>query len=431
MVRPRSFLVLVAVLLALPLLTPPVEGQILNRLRDRAARTVESTLSAEMDRRIRDAVRCSLDDTACAEQARRDGKQAVFVDAEGQVVTDDEGNPIYDVADARATESGPGAGVWSNYDFVPGNDVVFALDLETERVGRFPARQLEFVEGAAQIVEREGIRMLEFTAPTRFRVNLASPLPDDFTLEMTYRAGVRNAFLVVSGPDAPGNMASYDYSYLNLWGSGGIYFKREAISTSDALERIDDEMLPIKLQVDGDPEITTGGGDYAILYAGTTRAAMVPNATFERNQALEFHVTANGSRPAYLSELVVAIHGDPLYDALTTGDRTFTTRGILFDFDSDRLRGESTPTLAELLSTLERNPDLRVRIEGHTDASGEDNYNRELSERRAQAVVEHLAEAGISRDRLESVGMGESEPVADNSSEAGRQQNRRVVIRAL
>lgn len=427
----RLLPVLIALIAAPCFIAPSLDAQVLDRLRRRAERAVESEVGNALERRIRDAVRCSLDDEACYERARQDGGAVVFVDGDGNIVTDDEGNPIHDRGDAQASQSGVGSGVWTNYDFVPGNDVWFALDLESERVGRFPARQLEFVEGTAQVVERDGVRMIEFTAPTTFRVNLPGTLPDDYSLEMRYQAGMRNMFFSVIGAYDGSNLAGYDYSYLYLYGAGGIYHKRQALSGSDAFERIDDEMLPLKLQVDRDPEMPEGSADYAILYAGTTRGAMVPNANFERNNVLEFRVTANGTRPAYLSELIVAVHGDPLYESLTTGERTFTTRGILFDFDSDRLRGESTPTLNELVNTLERSQDLSVVIEGHTDGQGEDDYNQELSERRAEAVVDYLVERGIDRDRLDAVGKGESEPVADNESEAGRQQNRRVVIRGM
>lgn len=419
---------LMAAILATWVAPAPIDAQVFDRLR-RGAERVQTEIGDALEQRLRDAVRCSLDDQDCVDRARRDGETVVFVGDDGQVITDDDGNPVFDAADARASSSGAGSEVWTNYDFVPGSDVWFALDLVSERVGRFPARQLEFVEGNAQVIERDGVRMIEFTAPTTFRVNLPEALPDDYSLEMRYQAGVRNAFLTVLGSYDGGNLGGYEYSYLSLFGNGGIYRARQALSVSDAFERIDDELLALKLQVDRDPEMPVERADYAILYAGTTRGAMVPNANFERGNVLEFRVTANGSRPAYLSELIVAVHGDPLYESLTTGERTFTTRGILFDFDSDRLRGESTPTLNELVGALERNPELSVVIEGHTDGQGEADYNQDLSERRALSLVNYLVAQGIDEARLQAVGRGESVPLADNDTEAGRQQNRRVVIR--
>lgn len=416
-----------ALMLGALLLPAPVEGQ-LPDLRRIVETSVESEINRALEAKIRDAVRCALGDTACVERARQDGQTTVFEDEDGQIITDADGQPITDPDDARAATDEVGTGVWTNYDFVPGNTVAYALDLESERVGRFPARQLEFVQGNAQIVERDGVRQLQITSPTTFRVRLPETLPDDYTLEFDFQASRRNTGVTIANGEMPGNMGSYAHDYLGLAYESGIMRTRQVVS-SNQIDRIDHEMVPFKLQVDRDPEMGDANADYSILYAGMDRVAQVPNADFERNDLIEFHVLANADYPSYLSDIVVAFHGDPLYESLTTGDRTFTTRGIQFDFDSDRLRGESTPTLDEIRRTMESNAGLTLVIEGHTDDAGEEEYNQELSERRAEAVVAYLIANGIGEGRLTAVGAGESEPVADNETESGRRQNRRVVIR--
>ena len=73
-------------------------------------------------------------------------------------------------------------------------------------------------------------------------------------------------------------------------------------------------------------------------------------------------------------------------------------------------------------------PGLNLNIEGHTDSIGSDEFNQKLSEQRAEAVRKHLIEQGLPDDNLTAVGFGKSMPVADNSTVAGRQQNRRVEI---
>jgi outer membrane protein OmpA-like peptidoglycan-associated protein len=80
---------------------------------------------------------------------------------------------------------------------------------------------------------------------------------------------------------------------------------------------------------------------------------------------------------------------------------------------------------------MEQNPKLRISLEGHTDSEGSDRDNQLLSERRAASVRAYLVDAGISNDRLEARGYGQSRPLADNSSEEGRQQNRRTEMRIL
>ncbi|MCA9571376.1 MAG: OmpA family protein, partial [Myxococcales bacterium] len=118
---------------------------------------------------------------------------------------------------------------------------------------------------------------------------------------------------------------------------------------------------------------------------------------------------------------------DPAQQALAAGQEV-VLYGIRFDVDSDRLRAEAGPTLERLKGVLEKLPELKVAIEGHTDADASDAHNLDLSRRRAEAVVAWLAERGIARDRLEPVGRGEAEPIADNATSAGRALNRRVEI---
>jgi outer membrane protein OmpA-like peptidoglycan-associated protein len=85
------------------------------------------------------------------------------------------------------------------------------------------------------------------------------------------------------------------------------------------------------------------------------------------------------------------------------------------------------PSLAKVAEVL-KGYDTKMTVVGHTDSSGSDSYNEQLSERRAEAVRAELIRDGVPAERLSAIGRGESEPRADNSTEAGRAQNRRVEI---
>ena len=102
--------------------------------------------------------------------------------------------------------------------------------------------------------------------------------------------------------------------------------------------------------------------------------------------------------------------------------------GILFDFDSDALREPARANLRELARNFDRYPDSDLLIVGHTDARGDDDYNLGLSTRRASAAASFLAAQGVPRARIRTAGKGEGEPVAQNDSDDGRQQNRRVEV---
>jgi outer membrane protein OmpA-like peptidoglycan-associated protein len=114
----------------------------------------------------------------------------------------------------------------------------------------------------------------------------------------------------------------------------------------------------------------------------------------------------------------------------TTGNIGYSIK-LFYDSDRDVIREESRPDLERLLQTLIANPRLRIEIASHTDARGPDEYNQQLSQRRAQAVVEWLAKNGVSRDRLHAQGYGETLPANGcingvDCSEAQHQQNRRT-----
>ncbi len=102
---------------------------------------------------------------------------------------------------------------------------------------------------------------------------------------------------------------------------------------------------------------------------------------------------------------------------------------VLFDFDKADVRPDAAQALGRLATVIRGYPTGRVAIEGHTDAKGNDAYNQKLSERRAESVKSWLVEREkIAADRITTRGAGKSRPVADNSTEAGRQKNRRVEV---
>lgn len=106
------------------------------------------------------------------------------------------------------------------------------------------------------------------------------------------------------------------------------------------------------------------------------------------------------------------------------------TSDILFDTDSSALRSDSRQTLRELATTFSRYSDINnIEVSGHTDSTGTEDYNLGLSQRRAGAVRDYLADQGVPTGRIIARGYGESRPKASNDTAAGRQLNRRVEIR--
>lgn len=106
-------------------------------------------------------------------------------------------------------------------------------------------------------------------------------------------------------------------------------------------------------------------------------------------------------------------------------------KGVNFANNSAQLTPSSTVVLDDVAATLVKRSDIRAEVAGHTDDRGDANYNRSLSQRRAESVRSYLVSKGVDASRLTARGYGEDSPIADNKTSAGRAENRRVELRAL
>jgi len=111
-------------------------------------------------------------------------------------------------------------------------------------------------------------------------------------------------------------------------------------------------------------------------------------------------------------------------------DRTLLLQGVKFETNKDTLLPESLPILENAIATLKRYPEVKIEVQGHTDSRGSDAYNMDLSARRAATVLKYLKDGGVT-NQLTSRGYGESDPIASNDTDEGRQQNRRVILYPL
>ena len=102
--------------------------------------------------------------------------------------------------------------------------------------------------------------------------------------------------------------------------------------------------------------------------------------------------------------------------------------GLLYDFNSDVVKMDARTNLRELALSLDKYPGSDLVIIGHTDSQGTDSYNQTLSERRARSAANYLTSQGVASSRISTRGLGETEPVATNDTDAGRQANRRVEV---
>ena len=141
----------------------------------------------------------------------------------------------------------------------------------------------------------------------------------------------------------------------------------------------------------------------------------------------------NGENPEYVRKDCYSF--GEMYAFVKLGidisDKRLCLFNINFDFDSYRLRSESFPHLDEVAMMMNAYPEMRIKIMGHTDSLGSDQYNETLSLNRAKSVKRYLNSKGISLDRMETAGYGEKYPIETNSTDEGRFHNRRVEIEIL
>ncbi|MDZ7373121.1 MAG: OmpA family protein [candidate division KSB1 bacterium] len=185
-------------------------------------------------------------------------------------------------------------------------------------------------------------------------------------------------------------------------------------------------LLQIKRLQDG----SIVGQAYTDLYTGEVELDVPEGKDFG------LFYMAEGYAP-FSEKLVLAKKSEqtPIEVTLTKVDLEagfkFRANLVFFDFNSDRLRRESTADLLQAVEFLEKYPNLRMEIQGHTDDIGSEEYNLDLSQRRAESVRRFLVEHGIDPSRLVAKGYGESMPAVENTSEENRQKNRRVEFKMI
>jgi OmpA-OmpF porin, OOP family len=411
---------------AVSLVPQPVDAQIGRRLRNAASRAAEREVTREIEVRVANAVRCAFDDLSCIRTAEADGRPVEYVDDSGRVITDGQGNPVTDREQAaRAGTIRPGEGAWANWDFVPGDTVLFMDDFTADRVGDFP-RRWGLVAGNFEIVEWEGGRYVRVTGDGAAVIALPRTLPERFTVEFAVSLSHGNSLVSLTtapydhGPrrgEFGGSRVAWGYNRAGIEPTRNL---GPEVRTRVDQNRYAQRVVPVRVMADG---------DHMKVYWDDQRVANVPNGVFPRSDSLylTFRWTRQDS-PALVGPIRIAGGGLDLYDRLARDGRV-ATQGILFATGSDRLRPESTPVLQEIVAMLAAHPDLSLRIEGHTDDVGDGVANQELSEKRAASVKAWLVEAGrVAGDRLHTAGFGESRPAVAGTSPEARAQNRRVEL---
>lgn len=325
--------------------------------------------------------------------------------------------------------------IFSKYDFVPGDKVIFFDDFSDTDVGEFPRKwTLNGPKGdsnnAVEVVDFKGKRYLrskpaqeEFGqngATQYIRLNSKGDLPKKFTIEFDAVLGSGDVeemvqyFVLMTNGDKWPVSAIAETGSIQITGEKG-----QSQNTETSIKMNDNRVHHVAISVNG---------TFVKAYVDNVRIVNDPDAITRPIQRVGVYMGPFGGKRLenmMFTNFLLSEGGKDVKSALDT-DGKIVTHGILFDTGSERIKPESLPTLKMILALLEGDPSLKFSIEGHTDNQGGKNINQPLSEKRGAAVKSWLAGKGIAAERLKSKGWGDSKPIDKNDTVEGRANNRRV-----
>lgn len=328
----------------------------------------------------------------------------------------------------------PAFGSYSKYDFVPGEKVVAAEDYMQDAIGDFPAKWNTNGAGEVVTLACQPGRWLKLTKAGFFLPEFITALPDNFTLEFdvmvapTFSSGPTFwvALAELANVKQPAPWQSSKNTFVTTLtpsptgGSSGYTTRQDG--TSATANSTDVALLAAKNARPVHVALWRQRQRVRV-YIGQDKVWDVPRAIAASAQfnALLFFVPSSidANNEYYLANVRVAVGAPDIRNKILTQGK-WVSHGILFDVNSDRIKGESYGSLKEMASVLAENADLKVQIVGHTDSDGEDAANLDLSKRRAAAVKTALATRfGIDAARMDTDGKGESQPIDKNDTPAG------------
>jgi outer membrane protein OmpA-like peptidoglycan-associated protein len=313
--------------------------------------------------------------------------------------------------------------LYTKYDFVPGDKVIFYDDLSGEEAGEFPSRW-RLDSGVFEIARQGGRNWILCTDKGHIRPKIATgPLPPKYTIEFTFYA---------KGPEFKGHWFHIQWMNGDEEEIGNFVVTDNDHTHLRLLNKdLADKELPVPLAAGLHTMRVMATKSSVKCYVDNERVANVP--AVEGFQPVDLRVEMDPwldepGNPMLLGDFRYAEGGKTLREQLDEAGR-IVTHGILFDSGSARIRAESYKTLADIGQLLTETPALRLSIEGHTDSDGGDESNLKLSQDRAASVKTYLTETyKIDAGRLETKGWGEGKPIDTNDTAEGKANNRRVEL---
>ncbi len=419
------------------------DAQILKKLGKRAEKAAERAV----ERRVEQETTKKTDEVL--DSILEPGKK-------GKKPTDKDGNPMpqnekpnSESSDSGSnSENGPTAPknegmksiqVYSKFDFVPGDKLLFFDDFNNDFIGDFPSKWNTDAGGEIVTLGDSPQRWLELKSGfSIYYIPDIPQLPEEYTIEFDIAAlgldrgtsSTTKLAIYISDDEyfKKGDNYAYaeipfcQYSAIGITIENNINKKRLIRSTVKADLR--DEILE-------NPHVSIAVNKQRyrlwvneVKYIDVPR--LVPNGAILNTVKFRANGFKDGKEKVFITNLKVAEGGVDLRRKLIS-EGSVSTNGILFDSGSANIQPQSMGIIRQISQALQQEAGMNLKIVGHTDADGSDDTNLVLSKKRAEAVKNALVSMyNVSSDRLTTDGKGETEPIGDNGTTDGKAQNRRV-----
>ncbi|HEU4573780.1 MAG TPA: OmpA family protein [Chitinophagaceae bacterium] len=342
---------------------------------------------------------------------------------------------------------------YSRYDFILGDNIVYAEDFSQDVVGEFPLKWATSNHGETVTIKGSDEKWLRFFQNGLFLSPYIKSLPENFTAEFDLILNINEKNLSEVFPE-------FDVFLLNdaegdEKGRNFFTTQRGVHSTKIAIAPAIEDNSTIYLRSESSGNETFSNAPKPLAHLGALYGkrihfaiwiqkerfrmwmndekiydvpqAVPENAAYNR---LGFAISSSSydeEKVGYYITNIKLAQGAPDIRSKLITEGKLITNGILFDVNSDKIKPESFAVMQEIAKVLKEAGSVNVKIIGHTDSDGDESKNLDLSKRRSQAVKQALiTQFGIAESRIQTDGKGESEPVSDNSTNEGKAKNRRV-----
>jgi len=406
---------------------------LLERLGQRARNAAEQNIGNKVEKGVNDILNGNIGKGKRQQSQQQSGSETAGQTGQDSGAVMSDTDPSVMPGADRASQQVQTA--YARTDFVPGDEVFFADDLENEQMGEFPSRW-DAVTGTCEVARIEDVPCILLEKETTLEPLMkeqVSYLPEQHTIELDF-------WMPLQGKGAVYEFMSSASGKRNIYTDGYTLYveqREDAKSVMRLTYRTpsnDKRELSIQDFYDDINHFVPGQWNHLALsfnkralkiYVNGERVANVANCKHDGRFLVYAGTNFAPAQEPAITGARMAQGAVPLYDRLAS-DGKIVTYAITFDTGKATLKPEADVEINRIKGIMDQDTSLKFEVQGHCDNTGSDAVNDPLSQKRAEAIVARLVELGIAKDRLTAVGKGSHEPIADNGTDEGRAKNRRV-----